>query len=1385
MRILSSRRNRRFKNSSRPVLFRAEPLETRTLLSVVTLNASADTFVQEGSTSANFGTSTNTCALPLSGNGCLVVLNSTTLNLSRITYLKFNLSGITDTINSATMRLVGTVADPRTETRNDDVFGVPDASWIESGAGYMTYATRKVLDPTVLDTQAISGSIKPYTWNVLNWVSAHPNQQVSLAVVMSTAGAQRHFYRSIEFGTDADRPKLILSVGVPDRPSTLTATPGNGQITLNWPAVDANTYSVYRGTAAGQEQLVIGGLTTNSFVDTTVANGQDYFYYIVATNGSGDSLPSNEVGPVRPTVSPAPAPTPITVIEGVGSITLSWDPVTFADSYNVYRSDVSGGPFVLQPAPAGTTFTDTVAPGAKFYYKVASVNSAGEGPLSPEIVATAGIIGTGTGISATYYDNIDFTGPSVSRVDPTIDFDWEVCCNRETDPTLPLNGSPDPSILPETFSSRYIGDVQAVFTQPYTFYTTSDDGVRLWINDVLVIDKWILQGATEWASQPVNLVAGQKYHVRLDFFENFGAASTFLRWSSPSTPKEIVPTTQLHPYDGVPRLAAAPSVLRADAIDVTQVCVRWTDVAYDEDSFILQRSTKADFSVNVTNVSLPATPNIGACIDQVGTPLAGLNRSVNSTTATTSSPHGLTAGSTVTITGATASSFNGTFVIASVPTPTTFTFVNPGPSESASVPGNYVSRLWYRIAAVNAVGTSAFTYSDPAGVLPSGTPVVNYASFPADTTGLSLVSLPIPNPPPGAALANNRLRLVPAANDAVGAAWLSNVKIIDSFTANFDFQVSASNGADGFTFTIQGNSPQAIGGGGGALGFAGMPNSVGIKFDFYPNLNHSGVYVNGAMNDTIGTALNTGTNVAPFGIDFDGLAGNGVIYHVDVAYDGTTLLYTITDTTDRTKTVSIHNTVDIAGTVGSHCAYVGFTAANGGLHATQEILNFNFTPGVPVVNGTTAPDTFYVRLDSPGGSHVHVWKNHDPAVDPPDVDMTKASINNLALTGGQGTDTFTLDFTNGNPLPAGGLLIDGGQSNDTLIVKGTDAAESFTINGTDITVPGGGTFRHTGLNFASFNLGNNTASDPDDSLTVAASIGFSPVLNGGGGNNTITVNAGTYNSTADDLTGNNDGAGNATLNIVVNGTTILNSSSSQHLKSLTLNDTSKAVFVPGGNKLLRTRGLTIAAGAALDIGDGDVILQSTSGNKMADWNTLMALLRSGRNGGLWNGLGVRSASAAANARHATGVGIILNDNGSGAPILTTFNGEAVDANTVLLKYTYYGDRDFDGDIDADDYAALDASFANRSNPNNLTFPRQPWREGDPNLSNSVNSDDFFLVDNAFSNQPTVLSAPATPMAAASASTTVARAKHEEAAVKAKHKTRKASHHRTFLFRVRD
>ena len=223
-----------------------------------------------------------------------------------------------------------------------------------------------------------------------------------------------------------------------------------------------------------------------------------------------------------------------------------------------------------------TTYNDTdLDPETEYYYRVRAYNGVGDSDYSNEANATTYPVGGGGGLKGEYYDNMDFTNLMVTRVDPTVDFDWG-------------NGSPDPSIGVDTFSVRWTGQVEPLYSETYTFYTTTDDGVRLWVDNTLIVDKWIDQAPTEW-SGTISLTAGIKYDIKIEYYENGGGAAAQLRWSSASQAKEIIPESQLYPTaEEVPN---APSNLTATAVSSSQIDLAWTDNSDNEDGFKIERKT--------------------------------------------------------------------------------------------------------------------------------------------------------------------------------------------------------------------------------------------------------------------------------------------------------------------------------------------------------------------------------------------------------------------------------------------------------------------------------------------------------------------------------------------------------------------------------------------------------------------------------------------------------------------------------------------------------------------------------------------------------------------------------------------------------------------------
>ena len=170
--------------------------------------------------------------------------------------------------------------------------------------------------------------------------------------------------------------------------------------------------------------------------------------------------------------------------------------------------------------------------------------------------------GNGTGLRGDYYDNMDLTGFVLSRTDATVGFDWG-------------SGSPDPAIGADTFSVRWTGQVQAQYSETYTFYTYSDDGVRLWVNGQQLVNNWTDHGPTE-NSGTIALTAGVKYDITMEYYENGVGAVAQLSWSSVSTTKQIIPQTQLYPATGDSTAPAAVSNLATSSPTASSITLTWT-----------------------------------------------------------------------------------------------------------------------------------------------------------------------------------------------------------------------------------------------------------------------------------------------------------------------------------------------------------------------------------------------------------------------------------------------------------------------------------------------------------------------------------------------------------------------------------------------------------------------------------------------------------------------------------------------------------------------------------------------------------------------------------------------------------------------------------------
>ena len=151
-------------------------------------------------------------------------------------------------------------------------------------------------------------------------------------------------------------------------------------------------------------------------------------------------------------------------------------------------------------------------------------------------IRTPGAVrGTGTGLTGRYWTNTGFTGtPKVTRTDRTLNFAWRA------------QGSPAPGVPVDNFAARWTGFVQPQFTGPHTFLTISDETVKVWVDGKVVIDNNIPHKPS-LNKGTIQLQAGRRYAIRVDYTERTGEAYLKLLWSSPNRKQRVIPTSQLYP----------------------------------------------------------------------------------------------------------------------------------------------------------------------------------------------------------------------------------------------------------------------------------------------------------------------------------------------------------------------------------------------------------------------------------------------------------------------------------------------------------------------------------------------------------------------------------------------------------------------------------------------------------------------------------------------------------------------------------------------------------------------------------------------------------------------------------------------------------------------
>lgn len=353
---------------------------------------------------------------------------------------------------------------------------------------------------------------------------------------------------------------------------------------LTWtPGITAVAHNVYFGTnptpgeAEFRERLPLS--SAMYYHAPGIAPSTTYYWCINEIGADGTTIYPGDIWRFTSAPATAYAPEPWNGLDGVDVHTgLAWSMGTGAISHDVYfgtdkAAVAAGDPSVFK----GSHVVPKYEPGpltlnTTYFWRIDEHDVTGE--IHTGEVWSFATTGPGLGVEARYFRGIDPVGvPVLTRIEDAIDHDW--------------GGSEVVPGLSDSLSAVWTANLEAPFTETYWLITTTDDGVRLWLDGRRVINNWTNHGSTDDVAT-VNLVAGQFYLLRMEWYENSGSAVARLSWQSPSIPRRVIPAGPLQ----LPVRATGPYPANTAVNAIHTPLLRWSagqqatgqDVYFGEDA---------------------------------------------------------------------------------------------------------------------------------------------------------------------------------------------------------------------------------------------------------------------------------------------------------------------------------------------------------------------------------------------------------------------------------------------------------------------------------------------------------------------------------------------------------------------------------------------------------------------------------------------------------------------------------------------------------------------------------------------------------------------------------------------------------------------------------
>jgi hypothetical protein len=389
------------------------------------------------------------------------------------------------------------------------------------------------------------------------------------------------------------QPYTVVDANGPNPPDQITnlrlAPIGKTAIQLNWdnnpaPAHNETGFEIYRSTSSSGpwELETITAADVLSYLDQNLVSGVKYYYIIRPVNGTGAGVTNAPVS-ITTGIDEISPTAPSNLTKGTvtsSSVALSWAAST--DDVGVAGYDIFVNGFKTNTTTSLSAVVNGLTPGTLYNFIVKARDGAGNVSPASNQVTQAVVM---SGLTYKYYQG-----------------DWNALPNF--DALTPVasgvltNFSLTPRLQNDYFGFVYTGKLNVTTAGNYTFYLSSDDGSKLYIDGVLRVSNDGLHGTGDVAGTAFALSAGV-HDIRVDYFDKNGGEGLTVRWSrNPGLNIQNIPTSALTDAYTLPPAPPFPTNFAIAATSYQSINLTWS-FSGTATSFEIQRSLNGSSWTNI------------------------------------------------------------------------------------------------------------------------------------------------------------------------------------------------------------------------------------------------------------------------------------------------------------------------------------------------------------------------------------------------------------------------------------------------------------------------------------------------------------------------------------------------------------------------------------------------------------------------------------------------------------------------------------------------------------------------------------------------------------------------------------------------------------------